>query len=230
MENQVKKITAIKAGKNFRLKRSNIYLDGKFAFSLADDVVVQQKLQVGQNLSEQSLESLDCQDKQLRCLNAAYRLLGVRPRSRSEIVQRLARLGFSEGAINPVIEKLIRLDFLDDSAFAEYWKDNRMVFRPRSRLLLKSELRQKGIEPEIIEAAAGTLDEDGNAYRAASIKARNLSAADYPVFQKKLSGFLQRRGFSYSVTKSTVKKVWQERSGQPAAENDNEEDTGASPD
>jgi hypothetical protein len=49
-ERGMKKVTAISEGK--RGKRVNVFLDGKFAFSLEAEVAVREGLGVGQELSE----------------------------------------------------------------------------------------------------------------------------------------------------------------------------------
>jgi hypothetical protein len=57
-ENVKGKITAIKAGRNPRVRRSNVYLDGKFAFSLDNEVVVKEKLRVGLELTSAEVDML----------------------------------------------------------------------------------------------------------------------------------------------------------------------------
>jgi regulatory protein len=230
MDNSNKEITAIKAGKNPRIQRSNIYLDGKFAFSLDDEVILKEKLKVGQTVSAPLLEKMNGSDNFLRCLNAAFQFLSVRPRSQSEIVQRLIKRGFAETEIEQTLAKLKTLNLLDDTAFAEYWKENRTAFRPRSQRMVSLELRRKGIESEVVKAAVSGIDEKANAYQAAVTKARSLGVADYQVFRKKLGGFLQRRGFGYAVIKDTVKQVWQEKSGDAGSQIDLEEETGTTQD
>ena len=69
-----KKVTAIHAGKS-RHKRVNVFLDGRFAFSLDAEVAVKERLQVGQELSESYLEALTRADLFHRCLNVAARFL-----------------------------------------------------------------------------------------------------------------------------------------------------------
>jgi regulatory protein len=214
METGDKTITAIRTGKNPRLERSNVYLDGKFAFSLNNEVIVKQKLQVGKTLTRQQLNNLNGDDNKLRCLNVAYHFLSLRPRSRKEVEVQLKKHGFETSEIESTLDKLEKLHLLDDQAFADYWQENRTTFRPRSRWALSQELRQKGVENEVIHTALETLDENTNAYRAARQKARTLLTADYLEFRRKLGGFLQRRGFGYGVIQNTVKRVWQENSGR----------------
>jgi regulatory protein len=102
---------------------------------------------------------------------------------------------------------------VDDTAFAEFWKENRDSFSPRSRWLTGQELRRKGIPEDIIVKVVGAIDDEDNAYRAAIKKARNLPRSDFQVFRRKLGDHLKRRGFGYGVINSTVNRLWQEPDG-----------------
>jgi regulatory protein len=215
-----KKITAIKAGRNPRVQRSNIYLDGKFAFSLDNEVLLKENLKVGLDLSPAEIDLLNSSDRFQRCLNAAFRFLSYRPRSEAETRERLQKHGYEEPEIEKVVAQLKRLSLLDDTAFAEFWKENRNSFRPRSQRLIKMELRRKGVEPGIIDETIEDMDETGNACKAAAHKARSLPVTDYEVFRKKLGAFLQRRGFSYGVISNAIKQAWLERTGHNSPEPD----------
>ena len=100
---------------------------------------------------------------------------------------------------------------LNDAIFAEFYKDARDYFRPRSKWLTRQELKQKGISSEIIEQVVGTIDDEDNAYRAALEKAKRLSEVDYETFVRKVGSHLQRRGFSSSVIKHALNKAWEDR-------------------
>jgi regulatory protein len=222
----IKKITALKAGKNPSLARSSVYLDGKFAFSLDNEVILKNGLKVGQTLSPAQVNGLKGDNDSLRCLNAAYQFLSARPRSQNEIVQRLKKRGFGQADIESTVQKLRQLKLVDDEAFAEYWQENRTAFRPRSQRALKVELRQKGVATELIQAAVEKVDESEGAYQAAAAKARRMATLDYREFRQKLGGFLQRRGFSYGIIKTTVKRVWQEKTGNGEPPEISGEETG----
>jgi hypothetical protein len=87
------KITALRAGRG-RGKRVNIYLDGKFAFSLEAEVAIREGLRVEQELSTERIKTLSGADNLQRCLNAAALYLSYRPRSEPELRERLRRRGF----------------------------------------------------------------------------------------------------------------------------------------
>jgi regulatory protein len=208
----MRKITGLIKGQGHS-KSIRLFLDGRFAFSLEDEVVVKEKLEVGQELSELQIDSLREINRYQKCMDAALRLLNCRPRSEHEVNQRLNRRGFNENDIQAVLSCLKRQGLIDDSSFARFWKDNRQSFNPRSRKLTEAELRQKGVSVDIIRQELSAIDDTDNAYRAALKHARNLNTADYPVFRRRLGEFLRRRGFGYDVINTTIIRLWSEKEG-----------------
>jgi regulatory protein len=202
-------VTALRVGKNTK-NRINLFLDGKYAFSLERDKVAQEKLKVGLELSGERLQALMTSLKFSRCLDAAYRYLSYRPRSEAELRERLQRRGFPAEHIEKTLTRLQEQGLLDDLGFARFWAENRATFRPRSRGMTRSELRKKGVAEEVINQAVGEIDEAESAYRAANAKSHRLSRLDYPEFRQRLGEFLRRRGFSYNIISQTIRRVWQE--------------------
>ncbi|GAH97587.1 unnamed protein product [marine sediment metagenome] len=206
----MKKVTAISAGRR-QGKRVNVFLDGKFAFSLEAEVAVKEGLQVGQELSEGDIEALTRSDLFHRCLGAAIHYLGYRPRSEAELRERLHRRGFDGDKVEATLAKLREQGLVNDLAFAQFWKDNRQSFSPRSQWLTRSELRRKGVADDIIDQVVDAVDDDNSAYRAALSKARGLPLSDYQSFRRRLGEYLRRRGFGYGVISHVVERVWQEQ-------------------
>jgi regulatory protein len=204
----VRKITAIRIGKT-RGKRVNVLLDNKVAFSLEAEVAIREGLLVEQELSAGQIETLVRSDRFHRCFNAAAHYLSYRPRSEFELRERLHRRGFDD-SIEEVIAKLKEQGLVDDVAFAQFWKDNRESFSPRSRWLIQLELRRKGIADEIIDEVVDKIDDNNNAYRAALSKARSLPLSDYQGFRHRLGEYLKRRGFNYRVIDHIVEQLWHE--------------------
>ncbi len=145
------------------------------------------------------------------CLNAAYYYLSYRPRSEAEIRQWLHRRGFANEVAEKTIVKLREQNLSDDLAFAQFWKDNRLSFRPKSKRLIKKELRDKKVAAEIIEQVTKDIDDEEIAYKLGSSRMSALAHLDYPDFCRRLSSYLAYRGFSYEIIKHTAALVWQER-------------------
>jgi len=203
-------VTAVRTGKGAG-KRVNIFLDGKFAFSLEAEVALKESLLSGQELSDSQVAALLKSDNFHRCLDAATRYLSYRPRSESELRERLIRRHFDNDSVEAVIARLKEQGLVDDRAFAQFWKDNRQAFSPRSQRLTRLELRRKGVADDLVAEVVGAIDDDDNAYQAALNKARSLSLSDYQSFRYRLGEFLRRRGFGYGDINRVVERVWQER-------------------
>ena len=146
-----------------------------------------------------------------RCLDLAYRYLGYRPRSEAEVRHYLRRRSFSGEMIARAIAELKGQNLIDDRAFAEFWKNNRLSFKPRSSRLIRKELRDKGVAGEIISAVTRGIDDEENAYKLGRSRMSSLARRDYPDFQRRLSNYLGYRGFSYEVIRKTVARLWEEK-------------------
>ena len=212
-------ISAIEPQERRGGQRSNVYLDGRYAFSLTTELAVQE-LRVGDSVSDEQYTALILKDQQARCFDAALRFLGARPRSEREIRDRLARHEFDVTVVDRVIERLRRIRLVDDAAFATYWVEQRASHRPRGSRLLKQELRQKGVSQDVLAEALPLEDDDEGAYRAAQRKATSLRALDERTFKQRLGAFLQRRGYGYETIKPVVTRLWQEIGGEAGADED----------
>lgn len=148
-----------------------------------------------------------------RCLEAALRLLGYRPRSRAELKQRLLRRGFPDISIDKVIVALEQKGLVDDVAFARYWTENRLQFRPKSARLINLELKRKGVTPEIASEVTEGLDEETLAYRAGLQRARVFANMTEKEFHNRLYRYLQRRGFGHMVIEPVLRRLWDELRG-----------------
>jgi regulatory protein len=203
----MKKITAIQVQKK-NPNRVNIYLDGEFAFGLAR--IVAAWLYVGQELDEEKIAKLQAEDSRERAWGQALLFLSYRARSESEIRQNLSKHEIAEAVIEETLERLRRDGFANDKKFASAWVENRSTFHPRGRRALALELRQKGIDDSTIESALKEVDEEALAYQAGQKKANKLKVLEWSEFRKKMSEFLARRGFSFSVIAPIVARLWSE--------------------
>lgn len=190
-------------------ERVSVYLDGEFAFGINEmDAITLRK---GQELSESDIDELRQKDAIVKAFDAAATLLAYRPRSTQEIRQRLLKKSFDEMVIDTAIEKLERLGYLDDRAFARFWIEDRNRFKPRGRRALSYELRNKGISDSLIQDLLDELvDESDGAYEAAQKRVRSMRGKTQREFKKKIGAFLQRRGFGYEAVNNALSQLIQE--------------------
>jgi regulatory protein len=187
-------------------ERVSVFIDGEFAFGVSLDTAVH--LAKGQFLSDADIAALQNNDEHDRAYQSALHFLGSRPRSTVEVQRNLQEKGFDEEAIAAAIARLVEHHYLDDEEFARYWLENRSRFRPRSAKAIRYELRQKGVDREAIDAALEGMDEDDAAWDAAASKLDRWRNLPEDEFERKLSGFLARRGFSFATVRRTVQRAW----------------------
>ena len=202
-----KTITALRVQKRNK-ERVNVFLDGEYAFSLSLNAAM--ALKRGQELSQAEVAELQGEDDVLRAYNQALRWLGYRPRSRMEIERYLRQKGYEAEAIDAAIARLASKRLIDDEAFARAWLNHRERLRPRGARGLSHELRQKGVERDIIDDVLADLDEEASAWAAIEGKIHRWRGLEQAVFRKKVTGFLSRRGFAYDAVRKACDKAWEE--------------------
>lgn len=204
---ETKTITALVYQQN-RRHRVDVVLDGAPGFSLA--AILAASLTVGQTLTGEAVAELQRADGREQAFARALHFLSFRPRSEAEVRRYLAGRGVDEPDIEAVVERLLRVGYLDDQAFASAWVASRSRHRPRSAQALRYELQQKGISADIIRPLLAELAADELAYAAASHQAARWRQLDARTFRQKMSAYLSRRGFTHDVIRTTVDRLLRE--------------------
>lgn len=186
--------------------RVNVFIDGAFALGLA--MTVAAGLRVGQEISQAELEKLDQRDEVHRARERVLGLLARRPYSSTEITRYLRRHQIDGEIIQNVIDDLTEAKLIDDDAFAAYWVEQRETFRPRSRLALRQELSQKGIDREIVAEALSDVDEIDAARRVAQKQAGRWRGLPEAEWRTKLTRYLMRQGYPYDIVSEVVSETW----------------------
>ena len=186
--------------------RVNVFIDGTFALGLAATVAA--GLRIGQDITQAELEQLDQRDEVHRVRERVLRLLARRPYSSAEISRYLRRHKIGDDIIQNVIDDLTEAKLIDDDAFAAYWVEQRETFRPRSRLALRQELSQKGIEREIVTEALSNTDEIESARRVAQRQAGRWRGLPEAEWRTKMTRYLMRQGYPYDIVNEVVTETW----------------------
>jgi regulatory protein len=151
----------------------HVFIDGKHVLAVALDVAAAERLAVGQVCPPERLERLHRAQELQSVYDSALRFLTYRPRSAREVELRLRKKGHSPEQIAAVMERLTTQKYVDDTEFARFWVQNRQTFSPRGPRLLRSELRQKGVPPEVVDAV---LAEQVEAQEEAEQRAEEMAA------------------------------------------------------
>lgn len=146
-------------------------------------------------------------------LNASFRFLSFRPRSRKEIHDFLKKKIYGPELIEKTIERLRELGHVDDTKFVQWWVEQRQGRKPKGMQLIVYELMSKGVARDIIEQVLSSDlgDQKELAKKAISKKIDTLKNVSVLEKKKKLGDFLFRRGFSGDVIRRVVDDTVEKR-------------------
>jgi regulatory protein len=203
-------ITALEPQKK-KKNRLNLYLDGEFVCGISAEAVLRHNLKAGDCLPPKIRDRIIEEEDLERHLNQAYRLLSYRPRTSKEIKIYLGRKGTPELLIEKVMVRLEEQGLVDDHQFARWWIEQRLQFRPKGVMVLKSELLQKGIERQVVDEVLANYESQIHSLavieRLAQKAVRHYPGLNQKEKRLRLYQYLARRGFPIGLIKTTVDKV-----------------------
>lgn len=199
--------------------RVNVFVNGRFDFSLDVAQVVEFGLKIGQRLNNKRLQELRQASEFGKLYQRTLEWLLTRPHSMRETRDYLKRRKlkriqlnrarvreekrplpeFDDVILEAVFERLLQRGYLNDQKFASYYVENRFIKKGVSQKRLRAELMKKGVDNDII---ANILDQgkrdDRSEIRKAIAKKRKRYTND------KLLAYLVRQGFDYQLAKTEI--------------------------
>lgn len=199
-----KRITSLKL-QSHNHQRVNVFLDGEFAFGISK--VLASNLYIGEEINAEQISQLLAEDEYEVGIQNSIRFIHYQPRTETEIQRKLEQQKLGEETILKVVSRLKEIGLIDDKKYAQSWVENHITNRPRSRRALAYELRQRGIDPQIIDEVTKPINDDEMAYRVALKQSRKLGKMGKEVFLQKMYRHLSQRGFNYEVSRSAISQV-----------------------
>lgn len=201
------KITSIEPQRN--QKRVNIYVDDLFTIGIDLELKYKHKLEVGMEVDDDFIKKVLRAEEKNKVINHALNLLSFRQRSEKEIYTSLKRKGYEEVYIEHAIDYCRTQKYLDDRSFAKAFIKDKLNINKLGGQRIKYELQKKGVSQEIIDELL-VLDKDDQleaAFKLAEKKLPSYKKDDRNAVYRKLSGFLQRKGYSYEIVSKVMREV-----------------------
>lgn len=154
----------------------------------------------------------------------ALDMLEARARAVTELRRRLIQKGEPVAEVDAAIERLRANGILDDATFARQLTRSKALNAGMARRRIQQELAKRGVARDVsAEAIAAVFDDEGvdeeaAIERVARKKLRLLAKVDPPTRQRRLYGFLARRGYNIDDIASVVKRVTGELADEPASD------------
>jgi regulatory protein len=202
-------ITKISTQKN-NAERYNIFLDGKYAFSTDEQVLIQFGLMKGKVLDDWEIDEIIFGDEIRKAYNKALHFLGFRMRSEHEVKEKLMASGFGESVALEAINKLKEQKFLDDDSFSKALLETRKRTAKKGPGAIRQELVRKGISKELQEEALEAFPEEEQLVLAEELarKVATRSSGKTPQqIRQKIQDSLMRKGYSYDVISTAIERI-----------------------
>jgi regulatory protein len=198
-----------------RAGRYVVELDGSPFGALSVERIAEHGLAIGRIVDALLRAKLERAVREVACYDKALDTLARRARSAADLARWLKEKEFTSEEIEPAIERLTSLGLLDDVAYARGFARTRLGagrgFGPRR---VAMELGRKGVAREVVESVLRELAEEeggGDEREAAEAvavrRARGMSALEPAVRQRRLYGFLVRRGFAMGLSADIARRL-----------------------
>ncbi|GGT42892.1 recombination regulator RecX [Streptomyces chromofuscus] len=141
------------------------------------------------------------------------RLLTGTPRTRKQLADALRKREIPDDVAEEVLSRFEEVGLINDSAFADAWVESRHHGRGLARRALAQELRTKGVDSTLIDAAVAQLDTDQEEATARELVARKLRSTrglDRDKRLRRLAGMLARKGYPEGMALRVVRRALEE--------------------
>ncbi len=204
---QINSIKASKDGKKYFLELSN----GEI-IPLSIDLVAKFKLSKAKRLSKQELEIILEEQKIIDAKNIALNFISFKPRTKSQIIQKLEKEKFSQKIIDNVISFLEDFGYLDDFKYAKDYVNYAIHSKKQSKRKIQNDLFSKGIGKDIIEQVLKEVDTDESEFENALILAKKRMKILSQSNKKKnilqnIGQFLFRKGFDWDTISRILEQL-----------------------
>lgn len=186
-----------------------IYIEGEFAFMINRKELYQLKITEGDMLTpavyDDIMDNIILRKAKLKALS----LLKFMDRTEAELCNKLTEAEFTQDIIDKTITYISSFGYLNDERLASAYVRTRK--NSKSKLLIKTELMQKGVDSNIIDSVFEEeydIDDQEDAEiiaikKAIAKKTKNPDQLEYEEKQKLIAS-LYRKGFDISKIKQTL--------------------------
>ena len=145
-----RKILSIKRSTRYN-DRIIVKLDDKSVFRVPEDAFVLNPFHIGETVTLDEIENYDVKMRLQEAKDAAFKLLSFRMRSIAEMRKRLKEKSFSQIEIDHVIDKLTKLNYLNDVEFGKAFVKEKIKNKKIGPKAIKSELFPHQLSSDFVD-------------------------------------------------------------------------------
>ena len=184
--------------------RCNIDVDGKFYCGMKLDTAIANGLKAGMHVDLAELSKMQLESEKLTALDKALKHISVSMKTEKEIRIFLKRKGYLEDVAEYVLDKMKDYGYVNDETYASSYVEG--ASKRKGSRLLQLELRQKGIDGEIIDSVLSTLEDETESAKRCLEKYMRGKPFDEATLKKAYRNLLSK-GFDYDTCKQAIESL-----------------------
>lgn len=144
-----------KVGKN----KYKLFLDTT-EITLYEDIILKYDLLIKKDITTYDIDKLIDENNYYDAYNMALNYIEIKLRNRKEIIDYLKKKEFSSKHIDYTLEKLDKLNLLDDKRYTEAYVNDKILLSNDGPYKIKKSLVDLEIEEDIIDSYLSNIDEN----------------------------------------------------------------------
>ncbi|MGD8191105.1 regulatory protein RecX [Brevibacillus ginsengisoli] len=178
--------------------RYEIYIEDELAFDVHEDILVKYSLLKGTEIDDSLYHEVLVAEEKHQAYLYALRYIGIRPRTKQQVEKYIISKGYTQERAREACDYCEQKGYLDDSAFARQWVQERLHNKPRGAYAIRYELQQKGVSKAIVEKALQSINQEDEWQGAVHLAIKKVRGKTLPLDAKeeqRILSYLLRKGF-----------------------------------
>lgn len=192
----------------FTKSRYRVFIDYEFAFVLYKGEIRKFKIKKDEEIADDIYNMIVSKLLPERAQKRACALLADRCYTEKKLSDKLSQGGYPQSVVDITISYCKEHRYVDDSLYSLRYIEQQYI--DRSRIRITTDLLNKGIKKDIIEAAFSQAEDEGYVQNELKMAFELLKRKKYDPGRSdwnersRLSGFLYRKGFSQDTVRRAL--------------------------
>ncbi len=183
---------------------SALYLDGEFAVSLDTQTLLENRFDVGREVSDGELKDIIEKSGERRAKEKALWLISYRDHTKKELQDKLRRTCDAQSA-EKAADRMEELGLVNDEQYAQRYARRLLLEKRLTRRAALFEMTRKGIDKQTAEEALGAVDVDYRDNIRAVIEKKYRSIGDEKTKRRAVAA-LQRLGYGWDDIRAVLEE------------------------
>lgn len=184
--------------------RANLFIDYEFRCGISKMVVINHRLKVGQEISDEDIETYIFESDKDKAFAYTLNYISKYAATKKQMVKKLYEKEYGKSVVDYVIDKCVSYGYLDDSEYARCYIEYNKEIKGAKKI--KYELMNKGVSAEIIDELISQIPHNDGVYKLAERHARGQDINDLK-YRNKLIRYLTGRGYSWSEISECISRL-----------------------